>query len=203
MWKLISDRDQGTFHTEVFDEIVINGQKQSYPVEGTAQINPLPYLPDPLARAAAFRNLPGTSGTTIGRAAPGAGAAQPMTYEPIPDAQPRPGTATIVECGGRSDWQQVRPFRLALADGSGAPVWDPAAALLTVSLPKGQHDRRADQLGLRRRRPQAARSLAVAARVPRVHRGERGQLRVLPEPRRRRTGLRTSCSSRPRAATAC
>ncbi|HEY5182261.1 MAG TPA: hypothetical protein VIJ07_21230, partial [Dermatophilaceae bacterium] len=137
MWKLISDRDLGTFHTEVFDEIVINGEKQSYPVEGTAQINPLPYLPDPLARAAAFRNLPGTSGTTIGRAAPGAGTAQPMTYEPIPDAQPRPGTATIVEFGGRSDWQQVLPFRLALADGSGAPVWDPAAALLTVSLPKG------------------------------------------------------------------
>ena len=137
MWKLISDRDQGTFHTEVFDEIVINGQKQSYPVEGTPQINPLPYLPDPLARAAAFRNLPGTSGTTIGRATPGAGTAQPMTYEPIPDAQPRPGTATIVEFGGRSDWQQVRPFRLALADGSGAPVWDPAAAVLTVSLPKG------------------------------------------------------------------
>ena len=137
MWKLISDRDLGTFHTEVFDEIVINGEKQSYPVEGTAQINPLPYLPDPLARAAAFRNLPGTSGTTIGRAAPGSGTAQPMTYEPIPDAQPRPGTATIVEFGGRSDWQQVKPFRLALADGSGSPVWDPAAALLTVSLPKG------------------------------------------------------------------
>src|SRR5262249_33524965 len=56
---------------------------------------------------------------------------------PIPDAQPRPGTATIVEFGGRSDWQQVKPFRLALADGSAAPIWDPAAALLTVSLPKG------------------------------------------------------------------
>jgi hypothetical protein len=137
MWQLISDRDQGTFHTEVFDQIVINGEKQSYPVEGRAQIHPLPYLPDPLARAAAFRNLPGTSGTTIGRAAPGAGAAQPVTYEPIPDAQPRPGAATIVEFGGRSDWQQVKPFRLALADGSAAPVWDPAAALLTVSLPKG------------------------------------------------------------------
>lgn len=137
MWKLISDRDQGTFHTEVFDEIVINGEKQSYPVEGGAQIAPLPYLPDPLARAAAFRNLPGTSGTAIGRAASGAGAAQPITYEPIPDAQPRPGTATIVEFDGRSDWQQVKPFRLALADGSAAPTWDPAAALLTVSLPKG------------------------------------------------------------------
>jgi hypothetical protein len=137
MWELISDRDQGTFHTEVFDEIVINGEKQSYPVEGGAQIAPLPYLPDPLARGAAFRNLPGTSGTTIGRAAPGVGAAQPMTYEPIPDAQPRPGTATIVEFGGRSDWQQVKPFRLALADGSAAPIWDPAAALLTVSLSKG------------------------------------------------------------------
>jgi hypothetical protein len=106
-------------------------------VEAAAQIDPLPYLPDPLARAAAFRNLPGTEGTTIGRVAPGAGAAQTVAYQPIPDAQPRPGTATIVEFGGRSDWQQVKPFRLALADGSAPPTWDPAAALLTVSLPKG------------------------------------------------------------------
>ena len=137
MWALIGERDQGAFHTEVFDEIVINGEKQSYPVEAGAQVDPLPYLPDPLARAAAFRNLPGTSGTTVGRAAPGAGAEQPVTYEPVADAQPRPGTATIVEFGGRADWQQVKPFRLAIADGSGGPTWDPAGSVLTVSLPKG------------------------------------------------------------------
>lgn len=137
MWQLIAQRDEGTFQRRAFDEIVIDGEKQEYPVEPGAQIDPLPYLPDPLARAAALRNLPGAKDLSVGRAAPGAGAPQPVEYAPLEDPQPRPGSATIVEYGGRADWQQVRPFRLALADGDAPPSWDPQAALLTVSLPKG------------------------------------------------------------------
>lgn len=137
MWKLIAERDTGTFPMHTFDEIVIDGEKQQFPVDPAAQVDPLPYLPDPLARAAALRDLPGADGATIGRVAPGPGAPAPVAYAPLDDPQPRPGSATIVEFGGRADWQRVRPFRLALADGDAPPSWDPAAAVLTVSLPKG------------------------------------------------------------------
>jgi hypothetical protein len=137
MWQLIKQRDESTFHQEEFDEIVIDGKKQSYPVEFGAQIDPLPYLPDPLARSAAFRNLPGTPSASIGRAVRGVGAEQPITYQILADPQPRPGSATIIEFGGRTDWQEVKPFRLALADGDAPPSWDPQEAVLTVSLPKG------------------------------------------------------------------
>src|SRR5262249_15249523 len=80
------------------------------PLEPAAKVDPLPYLPDPLARAATFRNLPGTPAKS----------------------------ATRIEFGGRDDWQNVKPFRLALEHGDGPPQWNPADTLLTVALPKGR-----------------------------------------------------------------
>jgi len=137
MWNLVKDRDAGAFPLAQVPNLVIAGEVQSVPLVPEEQIDALPYLPDPLARAAAFRDLPGTSGRSIARVVPGAGAAQPVTYEATADPQPRRGTATIVEFGGRDDWQLVLPFRFALADGAAAPTWDPSARLLTVSVPKG------------------------------------------------------------------
>jgi hypothetical protein len=137
MWQLVGDRDGGAFASVEVPDIVIDDKVQRIPVDPAEQVDTLPYLPDPLARAAAFRDLPGTKGAVIGRVSPGVGAATPIDYTPLNDPQPRRGTATIVEYGGRDDWQQVKPFRLAATDGDGPPRWDPEDRVLTVELPKG------------------------------------------------------------------
>jgi hypothetical protein len=137
MWQLVGERDGGAFATVEVPDIVIDEETQRIPVDSAEQVDTLPYLPDPLARAAAFRDLPGTSGKAIGRVRPGVGVSAEVDYTALNDPQPRPGTATIVEYGGRDDWQQVLPFRLALTDGDAPPVWDPDERVLTVSLPKG------------------------------------------------------------------
>jgi hypothetical protein len=64
----------------------------------------LPYLPDPLCGGAVFFGLPGA-------------AAGP----------------TVLAFDGPA-WHGARPLRLRLADGAGAPAWDPDARLLTVQL---------------------------------------------------------------------
>jgi hypothetical protein len=133
MWQLIKNRDAGAFP---LTPIGLGGSQQKIPVDGAAQAK-LPYLPDPLARAAVFRDLPGSAGPSVGRVAPGSGSAGPVGYTVLTDPQARRGAATIVEFGGRDDWQHVRPFRLALADGDSPPQWDPAAGVLTVAVPKG------------------------------------------------------------------
>ncbi|MFF4224256.1 peptidoglycan-binding protein [Streptomyces abikoensis] len=68
----------------------------------------LPYLPDPLATAAVFLDLPGMP------------AGQPFT----------------VPWGGEV-WHRPRSFRLRLAEGTAPPDFDEASRVLTVSLPKG------------------------------------------------------------------
>jgi hypothetical protein len=138
MWQLIKERDEGKLSEVEVDAIVIDGKKQKLPLEPAARIDQLPYLPDPLARAAALRDLPGVVAGSVGRVEPGTGAAAVVGYERIDDPNPRPGSATIVGFGGQADWQEIKPFRLALGDGEAPPQWDPAARLLTVSLPKGQ-----------------------------------------------------------------
>jgi hypothetical protein len=138
MWNLITQRDEGHFPEILFDEIVIDGKKQSFPLIADASVDELPYLPDPLARGAALRDLPGTAPGTVGRVAPGAAPAQAIAYDTLDDANPRAGSATLIGFGGRSDWQEVKPFRLALAEGNVPPRWDAAKRLLTVFLPKGR-----------------------------------------------------------------
>ena len=74
--------------------------------------------------------------------APGAGADAAISYTPLSDPNPRPGSATLVSFGGGGDWQALVGFRLALAEptagtGDASPHWDPANRLLTVFLPKG------------------------------------------------------------------
>jgi hypothetical protein len=136
MWQLIKDRDEGNFAQVKIETIVIDGDEQEVPLEPADRIDALPYLPDALARGAALRNLPGTLSGVIGQVEPGAGAAAAIAYDLINDANPRPGSATIIGFGGHQDWQEVKPFRLAMGEGNGSPNWDPANRLLTVFLPK-------------------------------------------------------------------
>ncbi len=113
------------------------------PIEPDESIDTLPYLPDPLARGAAIRNLPGSSerrGRPCGarRCAP----QPPSTTPSLSDANPRPGSATLVSFNATGDWQQTTAFRLALGElpageSDARPLWDPAARVLTVYLPKG------------------------------------------------------------------
>jgi hypothetical protein len=79
---------------------------QHYAVHHEEQLV-LPYLPDPWAAGAAFFGLPG-----------------------VPPRQP------FVVGYDAAVWYQPQPFRLRLAEGQAAPVWDPATRVLTVSLPK-------------------------------------------------------------------
>src|SRR5690606_27716404 len=67
----------------------------------------LPYLPDPLAAGVVFFDLPGMP----------------------------PGDAFVVKFGDLS-WSNARPFRLVLAEGSGAPQWDETTHVLRVELPQ-------------------------------------------------------------------
>jgi hypothetical protein len=111
---------------------------QEFPLVESDRIDSLPYIPDVLARGAALRDLPGTPAESIGTVQPGIEPAGPVPYRALDDAQPRPGSATLISFGGERDWQTRQPFRLALADdGAAAPHWDAQNRLLTVSLPKG------------------------------------------------------------------
>jgi hypothetical protein len=80
------------------------------PEHGTAPPAPFPYLPDPLAVASALRGLPGMPADGV--------------------------LVTSFETAG--DWMEPSPYRLALMEGSGAPLWDPATRTLTVLLSKAQ-----------------------------------------------------------------
>jgi hypothetical protein len=78
------------------------------PDRGAAAPATCPYLPDPLAVSAALRGLPGAAGTVV------------TAFDPVPD------------------WWEANPYRLAVIEGSGPPVWDAATRTLTVHLPKAR-----------------------------------------------------------------
>lgn len=133
MYNLIGARDAGRLNHV---SVVVAGQEQEFPLESGASLDSIPYLPDVLSRGAALRNLPGSPDGSRGFVEPGAGAAIPVPYETLEGANPRPGSAALVGFGGGGDWQQLLPFRLALADGNGPPDWDAQARVLTVHLSK-------------------------------------------------------------------
>ena len=147
-WKLIGDRDLGELRRE---QIVIKGRaapvpddgSDHYPVEPGESIDPLPFFPDPLARGAALRDLPGTPSGAIGKAVPDAGVEARVVYNLLSDPNPRPGSATMISFDESGDWQQTRGFRFVLDDpiagGADArPNWNPIERTLTVYLPKGR-----------------------------------------------------------------
>lgn len=117
--------------------VTVAGQDQTFLLETSDRIDALPYIPDVLARGAALRDLPGTPSGTVGTAQPGTDPASPISYSPLDDPNPRPGSATLISFGGEGDWQTVQPFRLALGEGATPPQWDAENRVLTVFLPKG------------------------------------------------------------------
>jgi len=71
----------------------------------------VPYIPDPLARGVALRDLPGTP----------------------------PGTATLLPFTFKEDeWPAAVGMRIAIEDGDGAPQWDAATRVLTIGLAKAE-----------------------------------------------------------------
>lgn len=80
------------------------------PESGATPPSPFLYLPDPLAIASALRGLPGM-----------------------------PADSTFITSFETSaDWMEPSPYRIAVMEGSGAPLWDPLTRTLTVLLPKAQ-----------------------------------------------------------------
>ena len=125
VYGLIARRDKAEFRTS--PEVRVAGRDNvRLPLEPDERLDDVPYLPDPLARGAAFRDLPGTPERSIGAVAPGTGGALPVPYRTLDDPNPRAGSATLVDFGGGTDWKQRRPFRISLEDGAGPPAWDPA-----------------------------------------------------------------------------
>jgi hypothetical protein len=117
----------------LFNDIAVR-DKFKYPEQGGVPIvsGPLAtvgYLPDPIARGAAFRNLPNTADNTDGRVTDNS-----LAYTPLPGVQPRAGSVTFIDFG--SQWPQRTAFRFTIVEGSAAPTWDAATHLLTARLPK-------------------------------------------------------------------
>lgn len=137
-WALIGARDAAELPTA---RITVAGLPDDYPLVAADQLETLPYLPDPVSRGVAMRDLPGTPQASVARLAPDAAAA-PVAYTALDDPNPRRGSATLIPFGDSSDWTTLRGIRLALAEpaasSSELPAWDPEARVLTVFLGKGQ-----------------------------------------------------------------
>ena len=105
----------------------------------------LPYLPDPLARGAAFLGLPG-EGAAAFLGLPGAPlnkqtefhADGTVTVTDLSPTEKPPITLVQVDFGPDSEWPDARPFRLRLVEGNGEPAWDEQARELTVQAPKAE-----------------------------------------------------------------
>lgn len=137
-WALIGARDAGELPTA---DIVVAGKQDNYPLVAAAQLDTLPYLPDPFSRGVAIRDLPGAPQASVARVALDA-TAGPVSYAALDDPNPRPGSATLIPFGDTTDWTNLRGIRLALAEpaasSSQLPTWDPDERVLTLFLAKGQ-----------------------------------------------------------------
>jgi hypothetical protein len=118
-YAMIVERDRGQFPTV-----------DNVPIEPGEQLV-VPYFPDPLARGAAFADLPHTPANTDGTVSHGV-----LSYRAPPDVLPLPGSVTRVSFG--ADWPQRQPFRIRLAEGSGLPSWDDGQRVLTVPVAKAE-----------------------------------------------------------------
>ncbi|MBK6890752.1 MAG: hypothetical protein IPI59_01250 [Sphingobacteriales bacterium] len=137
LYQLLATRDGAELKTK---RVKINGERKQIPFEANPIINELPYLPDIMARGAAFRNLPGAPESTIGKSDEAPPTSEnPIPYQILSGANPRKGSATLISYKNTADWKNnTLPFRIALNEGNQAPSWDENNRLLTVYLPKGQ-----------------------------------------------------------------
>jgi hypothetical protein len=108
-----------------------------YAVHHEAQLL-VPYLPDPLARGAAVRILPGTQSGALGQV-DGQGAIEHRLIPMPEDLRARLGTLTKVPFHTGS-WPDLQPFRLRLIEGqtAGEQTWFADGRVLCVALPKGE-----------------------------------------------------------------
>ncbi|MFE0753749.1 peptidoglycan-binding protein [Inquilinus sp. NPDC058860] len=107
--------------------IAIGDPPTAVPVEDGPQLA-VDYLPDPLARAAAFRFLPGVPPGRVLFA--GAGGLVSRGDDPAGEDGP------VLQVGFGPAWPDRRAFRIVAVDGDAPPAWDPVSRVLTVSLPK-------------------------------------------------------------------
>lgn len=151
-WKLIARRD-GAPPPEPPDPLDITpragelprvraavaGQDKVFPLITDAFLAELPYLPDAWARGVALRDLPGTPPGSLARI-DALTASGPVTFVPLDDPNPRPGSALLVGFGGDNDWQTMQGLRLALAEAAidKPPDWNAETRTLTVFLGKGE-----------------------------------------------------------------
>jgi Subtilase family len=129
-YRMLVERDDEV--ASQFPRAPVPGQMEDLPLVAGATIDALPYIPDPLARYAALRDLPGVPEHAFGTATAGT-----LSYIKLSDPNPRPGSVTQIDFENAPNWLATRAFRLALAEGTGAPAWDETKRLLTVFLPKG------------------------------------------------------------------
>lgn len=120
--------DAATFQMIVQRDNFEFPEKNGEPIDPSPLVN-VGYLPDPIARGAALRDLPCSPDDTNGRINSNA-----LAYKVLPDVQTRPGSVTFIDFG--TAWPQRQPFLLTIVEGTAAPAWDAAHRVLTVSLPK-------------------------------------------------------------------
>lgn len=116
-YQMLADRDAAEIPT-------VN----KVPMETNAQAKTV-YLPDPIARGAAFRNLPNTRSNTNGEIVQNA-----LAYSVSAQVEWRPGSVTHIGFG--TAWPDRVPFRLVIAEGRNKPRWDAQQRVLAVYLPK-------------------------------------------------------------------
>jgi hypothetical protein len=90
---------------------------------------PVLYLPDPLSRGAALRDLPNTANNTYGLLSK-----NQLSYGPLADVQPNTGSVTFIDFG--SQWPDRQAFLMTMQEGSTPPEWDATNRILGVGLPK-------------------------------------------------------------------
>jgi hypothetical protein len=102
------------------------------------KVIPLPYLPDPIAIGATFRNLPGVKRGTLVRP-------NPSTAELKSSHMPHllgNRSATCIDFGPLDLWPEMLPFRIILEEpksgGDNQPQWDDKKRVLHIKLPKGE-----------------------------------------------------------------
>ena len=104
----------------------------------TDKVMPLPYLPDPLAIGATFRNLPGVKQGALVRINPSTG--ELNSYH-MPDLLGN-RSVTCIDFGTPNLWPEQLSFRISLEEPESVshnlPRWDPKKRVLTIKLAKGE-----------------------------------------------------------------
>lgn len=151
-YRLIKDKDENGGEFKTVEDASVDPPVK-VPVEPDERLRPLPYLPDPLSRGAAMRNLPGTGRHTLGRECgrrfPNGSEqfCRELSYYPLPATAKHYDSVTKIRFGSTDRWPEdksftlwpeTRAFKLKLSEGSLAPHWDFSKRVLTVYLPKAE-----------------------------------------------------------------